>query len=433
MDALYRSWGILDLVGETVEAMPADWLAILDVARHLLDGAPLPGVELPDDLAQRVQRQEPRFTTTVRVERKRRVVYPVKTDTAVLPLRDFQDFPLIALPDLLLRDVDREVFEYRMVSGDIHGVYNVDPGPAFEDYDEVIEERIPVDEPRRRKRQKVYALLDVSNSMREENRLLFAKALMLAYLVVAREEGAAMYFRTFGNRVHERTDCLEPGAFPALARRILAVTPDGSTDIKSVLDAAIADIRGLDNLKRYEGLFTEAPTELLLVSDCESYTVPYIPPNIRLHTVHLGGAAMAAGYREGFERIRDESATFHELDTSRFRLPDTTRERWLLLQDGRSLSDGDDAGTNGREGAESVPVARRRAVRAVYERMADPGSAQLVRGQRESGGGAQRVGLLAVLRLFVRLLRPGRRRAAQAHHVARRKVTAGTVQFRVKR
>lgn len=428
MDALYRSWGILDLVGETVDAMPADWLAILNVARHLLDGAPLTGLDLPDDLAQRVRRHQPEFTTIVHVERKRRVVYPVRTDTAVLPLRDFQDFPLIALPDLMLRTVDQEVFEYRMLSGDIHGVYNVDPGPAVEEYDEVVEERVPVDEPAQRKRQKVYALLDVSNSMRDDNRLLFAKALMLAYLVVAREEGASIYFRTFGNRVHERTDCLGPGDFPALARRILSVTPDGSTDIKGVLDSSIADVRELDNLKRYEGLFTAAPTELLLVSDCESYTVPYIPPNIRLHTIHLGGTAVAAGYRESFERIRNESATFHQLDTSHFRLPDTTRDRWLLLQDGRPAGGDADAGTSGRHGDDRAAVARRRAVHAVYERITDPGAAPGARVQRGGGGRGQGIGLLALLRLVLRHVhtRGGDARTAPAAH-------AGAVQFRIKR
>ena len=33
---LYRSWRILDLVGETVNELPPEWLRILEIARNLM-------------------------------------------------------------------------------------------------------------------------------------------------------------------------------------------------------------------------------------------------------------------------------------------------------------------------------------------------------------------------------------------------------------
>src|SRR5690606_28449626 len=154
-------------------------------------------------------------------------VEPLTGDTVVQPLRHVQDLPQVAPPDLMLRNLSEELFEYRLLSGNVHGVYNVEPGPVVEEWDEIIEEQIPVETPRRRKRQRVYVLFDVSNSMRDDNKLIFAKALVLAYLLVACEEGARIYFRTFANRIHSRTDCFDLESFAELAQRILRIEPDG--------------------------------------------------------------------------------------------------------------------------------------------------------------------------------------------------------------
>lgn len=335
--ALFRSWGILDLLGLTVAELPPAWLEMLNIARHLHDGHMLPGIDLPDDLMALIAPPKQGFETRTRLERRRRMVFPVADDTCVQPLRNVLDFPNVMMPDLLMRSEARKLFDYLLISGGINGVYPVGAAPAYEEYDELIEEQFPVDAPKRKKRQKVYALLDVSNSMRDANKLIFAKALMLAYLITAGEEKSHIYFRTFGNRVHERTDSLSREAFPELASRILQVTPDGSTDIERALAQAFDDIRTIDNLRTAASLFDAPPTEIMLISDCESYSVPFIPNGVKLHTVHLKSGAMAKSYQAGFERIRAASTTFTEVDTSGFRLPETARERWLLLQDGRSL------------------------------------------------------------------------------------------------
>lgn len=434
LEELYRSWGILGLVGETVATMPPAWLEVLNLARNLLDGKALPGIEMPADLARLVGTPRDNATVITRRERKRRMVNPLGGDTRVQPLRALTDFPQITLPDMMLRDLAPGLFGYQLLSGGIHGVYTTGLTPAVEEYDEIIEERIPAPGPGRRKRQKVYALLDVSNSMRDDNRILFAKALLLAYLVTAHREGAEIYFRTFGNTVHARSDCASPEGFGELARRILAVTPEGSTDIKHAMDTAIFDIRALDGFNRVERLGETPPTELLLISDCESYSIPVIPKAIKLHTVHLKGARMMKIHAEGFERIRAESRTFHEIDTTGLVLPETTRERWLLRFDGRALDDARmDAGT---EGAELRPgAAHRQAVREAYRKMAGEARERRpphVRARRSLSGSA--LGLGALLRALWRVLRhpwPHRRATPPAEPLAA--PAPFGVQFRVRK
>lgn len=368
LEDLYRSWEVLDLVDETVATMPPGWLEVLNLARNLLDGRSLPGIEMPADLARLVGTPDDGTTVVIRRERKQRMVNPLGGDTSVRPLRALLDLPHITLPDMMLRELSHDLFDYRLLSGGINGVYTTGLTPAIEEYDEIVEERVPARGPGRKKRQKVYALLDVSNSMRDDNRILFGKALLLAYLVTAHREGAEIYFRTFGNTVHQRSDCTSAEHFGALARRVLAITPEGSTDIKHAIDTAIFDIRSLDGFNRVERLGETPPTELLLISDCESYSIPVIPKAIKLHTVHLKGARMMKIHAEGFERIKAESRTFHEIDTTSLVLPETTRERWLLRFDGRALEDTSiDAGTQGaehREGAE-----HRQRVREAYRRL----------------------------------------------------------------
>lgn len=337
LEGLYRSWDILDLLGETVSELPPEWLQILNVARNLASGQPLPGIDLPSDVQKLLKPWELEYEVIRHVETKRRIVYPITGDSRVQPLRNVTDFPHITMPDLLMRSSSPDVFDYRLLAGDIHGLYNTAPGPAEEEYDEIREERVLRGSPNRRKRQKVYALLDVSNSMREANKMVFAKALLLAYLVTAHKEKAQLYFRTFANSVHPRSQVRDGEGFGELAKRVLSVTPDGSTDIKAALAAAIGDINALDGVGQGKAAFGASTTELLLISDCETYFVPSVPAGIKLHTVHLKGGPMLKGYTEGFEQIRAASATFTELDTTRFVLPETMRDRWLLQQDGRTL------------------------------------------------------------------------------------------------
>src|SRR5688572_3926456 len=59
--ALYQSWRIIDLLGETIEQLPPAWLKILNIARTLLDGDPIPGMSVPDGLTALVTR-DPEFT-----------------------------------------------------------------------------------------------------------------------------------------------------------------------------------------------------------------------------------------------------------------------------------------------------------------------------------------------------------------------------------
>ncbi|MEO8538380.1 MAG: vWA domain-containing protein [bacterium] len=409
LEELYHSWRILDLVGETAGQIPPEWLRILEIARNLMLHRPIPGIELPTDVLQLVSAAEPAFTTQIRIERKKRVVYPLTDDTQVQPLRNLTDFAQVTLPDMMLRSISQELFDFRLISGGINGLYNIDTGPAEQEYDDIIEVRVPTGGLTRKKRQKVYALLDVSNSMRDANKELFAKALLLAYLLIAVEEGSELYLRTFGNTVHQRSDCKSIEDFATLAQRILRVTPDGSTDIKVALDTAVGDIRVLDSYNTLAHLGEAPPTEILLISDCETYDVPYLPKGIRLHTVHLKGGRMMSAYREGFERIRAESKTFNEIDTALLALPDSARDRWLLEQDGRSLEQ--DVALKVLERAANPAEQHRRMLLSTYQKMSVTKGHRLKGMQKVNGMAiAPALGLMerlrriaaAVRRLFVK-------------------------------
>ncbi len=390
LQGLYNSWRILDLLGATTDTLPPQWLRILEIARNILLHRPLPGVEIPDELDSLVSPAEAIYTKQISIERKKRVVFPVTGDTMVQPLHNLTDFPQVTLPDMMLRGISQELFDFRLISGGINGLYNIDSGPAEQEYDEVVEVRVPTGGMTRKKRQKVYALLDVSNSMRDGNKEIFAKALLLSYFLIAIEEGAQLFLRTFGNTVHFRTDCTSKEEFAALADRVLRVTPDGSTDIKAALDSAVGDIRALDRYNTLEHLGEAPPTEILLISDCESYEVPYLPKGIRLHTVHLKGGRMMKAYREGFERIRAESKTFTEIDTTLLELPDSTRDKWLLEQDGRSLEG--ELALNSIESSAKPDEQRRRGLLTAYRRMNEK-STRRAKGMQKMAGLAIKPGL----------------------------------------
>src|SRR5690606_12537490 len=126
--------------------------------------------------------------------------------TCVQPLLSIFDYPQIATADLMLREVSPRAFDFRLVTGSMNGVYNVElaAAPGTRDPDTEPDDLPPEATPRRR--QKVHALFDISSSMADDNRAIVGKALLLAYLIMACEERATIFFRTFGNTVHPRTD-----------------------------------------------------------------------------------------------------------------------------------------------------------------------------------------------------------------------------------
>lgn len=398
LSRLYRSWQMFDLLGEAVDQLPPEWLRILNIARNLVGGNSPTGVELSPELMTLVTPAQPIFRT-VQTPHKRRIVHTPSDDTRVQPLQDLGDFPRITLPDLMLRSLSSEVFEYRMFSGDVNGIYNIEPKPAVEEWEEMVEERVPTGGMTRRRRQRVYVLFDVSNSMNDANKVVFAKALVLAYLLTAAQEHARLYFRAFATKVHPRRDATEPGEFGALARYILDIAPEGLTDMQSAVASAVGDIAVLDEVGHKIEPFETSPTELLLISDCESFLVPHIPRRIRLHTVHLKGGPMAKAYLDGFEEIRAASASFTQIDTTKFVLPSTSRDRWLLMQDGRQIST--IASLPAEPGAAHAHGERRRQLLKLYERMENGRGENAVRGKGHGQSGHnQRVPIRVVLQML---------------------------------
>ncbi len=367
LGALYESWGILDLLGETAAALPPEWLRILNIARNLLDNRQVPGVPMEESLADFLARPEEERPAVRHRPVRPRYAPPISSDVVLRPMQSLSDFPDIDPSDLALGFATPEIFEFRLASGDVNAYYMRDLRPAEQLPEEETDDSAPE---RRSKRQKVYVLLDVSNSMRDHNKMVFAKALVLAYLIRAAEEGAELYFRTFANSTHARSESTDRAAFAAMATRVLRISPDGGTDIRMAINTAIGDIRSIDGMGSLDKLSARAPTEILLISDCESYSVPFIPPTVKLHTVHLKDGPVAKSAAEGFESIKEGSATYHEIDATALWLQDTTLDRWLLKEEMRL-----DPGSNSRPGAakgkngEKPQPSRSQALMQVYDRM----------------------------------------------------------------
>ncbi len=363
--ALYDSWGILDLIGETAATLPPQWLRILNIARNLLDNHTIPGVPLADDLAEFFARPEYERPQVRHRPAMPRYVPPLSSDVVLRPMQSLSDYPNIAPSDLALGHGAPDLFEFRLASGDVNAYYTRELHPP-----QLLEEEASEDTPRperRPKRQKVYVLLDVSNSMRDHNKLVFAKSLVLAYLIRAAEEGAELYFRTFANSVHARVESKELSQFAAVAQHVLRIAPDGGTDIKKALDTAIQDIKVIDNMNALERLAARAPTEILLISDCESYSVPYIPATVRLHTVHLADGPVAKSAIAGFESIREASATMHEINATALWMPNSTLDRWLLREELR-LEPGNGA-AGPAQGKNETTAKKTESLISIYDRM----------------------------------------------------------------
>src|SRR3712207_1098200 len=112
--ALYRSWGILDLLGETVERIPVQWLQILNIARCLLDGRRVPGVALPEEMAGLLAREEQvtyeRRTITVT---RRAANFAWHDDPQVRPIESMAEFPRVLLNQRMWQYIDPDLFLYK--------------------------------------------------------------------------------------------------------------------------------------------------------------------------------------------------------------------------------------------------------------------------------------------------------------------------------
>jgi Mg-chelatase subunit ChlD len=408
LEQLYRSWGILDLLGETMESVPAAWLQIMNIARHLLDGKRVPGVPEAADLTALVERR-----SNVRYERrmvKRQIARQEHTEDDTpdtRPIDDFSEFPRIIPSQRMWQFINPELFFYRIYTHDVL-IREMRPERLpDEDSSEMVEELVPIYERSTKPRQKVLVLRDTSSSMRDNNKGVFAKAVALAYLIKAQEEGAVIGDRSYANNVHPRIIAKSRDEFGTVARRILKEGYYGTTNLAAALEITMAEIRreelGLDP-------YAKAKTEILLISDCENpEQLPPLPPGVVVNTLHLEGGReglMLRDYQDRLQEIRDISDTFVRIDTSALQLPSTTREAWLLAEEAKQLheEDGDDDREGVDESSERREHMRRLETMArVYQRMTAGTNEQravglylgAMFGRREAGAGQLLRALLA--------------------------------------
>ena len=419
LGALYRSWRIIDLLGETIEQLPPEWLKILNIARTLLDGDQIPGMSVPDGLTALVTR-DPEFT----YERRRVSVShkhkrsPLEDEPQVRPIESFAEFPRILMNQRMWQFIDSELFFYKICTHDVLvKEREMSDESIEEDVEDTIEELVKVAKPPRRGRQRVLVLRDTSSSMNDGNKGTFAKAVALAYLIKAQEEGAEVSDRSYANRVHARLRATSAADFPVIAKRILKEGYYGTTNLADALRVTMAEIRreevGFDPHAR-------AKTEILLISDCENpVELPPLPPGVTINTLHLEGGKegrMLRDYQHRLAEIQQISTVFVRIDTSALQLPDRIRDAWSVLQEAAAVDDQLSLDLP-VEGAEPDPELRRRArevdqLSTIYERMAEQDKqyralkSRLGRGHPrmdlQSFGGF-RVVWLAIVRLVKRL------------------------------
>lgn len=345
LEELYRSWGVFDLLNTTVDRLPPYWLDILNIARNLLDGKPIPGVRVPNALRALTER-------SVKIDYEKRTVTrrwqePTEipsTDIDVRPIETLNELPKVLPPYLLLADVEPDLFTYNAASGNIPIKEHQKPRIVLEEKSDTVEELEEVRKIGSSMRQKVYALLDVSTSMPYNNKFIFAKAVMMAYLAKAYEEQAQIYFRPFAGSTGGRIDCVSSSQFPGLAEYVLKIGAYSGTDISTPLRFAISDIQDIDGLKgdRY------ATTEILLITDGASYTqIPRIPRNMTLHTLHIQAGNEAymdpsltpQWYAARVQELADASKTFTVINPANLALPSAERDAWLLREEVGKLED----------------------------------------------------------------------------------------------
>jgi len=353
LEELYRSWGVFDSLLNTLDRLPPDWLIVFNIARNLLDGKPIPGIQVPDALRALTERD-------VKLEYEKRLVTrrwqeptEIPSDEIdIRPIEKLSELPRVLPPYLLLADIEPDLFTYNAVSGNFPVSEYQKPKVVMEERSETVEELEEVRRVGRSMRQKVYVLLDRSDSMALDHRFIFAKAVVMAYLAKAFEENAQLYFQAFGaNYVESRIDCLIADQFPYLAEHVLGIhllpallakllpsAPGAATDIGSPMMIAINQVHRIDQLKADE----HATTEILLITDGESGTrIPIVPPNITLHTLHLKGSDRWFSSYDWFEdRIRElkkESKTYTVIDTSALKPPFPEEEPKLLDEEAKRL------------------------------------------------------------------------------------------------
>lgn len=339
---LYRTWGIFDLLGRTIDELPPSWLQILNIARNLYLGNPIPGIAMTETLKSLTQTQT-RLKQGIR-QVPRTVQVPVTEPTTEIEIERIErltDLETVIPTDSALQVIAPDLFALKAVTKQLRVNQPQEPKTTFQEEERLVPEVVTYLEKGRSARQSVYVLLDVSHSMDDNYKLIFAKAIILAYLAKAHEEDARLYLSCFAGNVSNLHSPERDKGFPGLAEYVLSLRTYSYTDIALALETAIEHIEKLHPSARWEG---KAETELFLISDCASYTnIPRIPHHITLHTLHLEGGyerhERLIDYYARLDEIRGQSKTFIEINTNSLGLPAGMKDSWLLAAEARHLEE----------------------------------------------------------------------------------------------
>lgn len=338
---LYESWDVANFLEYTLGKLPPDWLVILNISRKLLAGKAIKGIQIPDSLIALTQRDmELIYEKRLVTKKGYRKSESPSTDKEVRQIENPSEIAKTLPPYLLLEDLDPDLFDYKALTRSLPVLDYAKPQITIEETSKDVEELTPKAEKGTNSRQKAYVLLDISPSMSDNYKMIFAKAVVLSYLAKAQEEGSTVYLRSFYNSpgplsVADNRQMMHP-----LAERVLRIAEHGGTDINSALKQAIRDVSELDQITKTKQF---AETEILIITDAESYTgIPKVANNIKLHTLHLRGGKEGTGadhldYPIKLAALKKESATFTQIYTGKLFLDDSVEEKWELLKEVESL------------------------------------------------------------------------------------------------
>ncbi|MDP8254574.1 MAG: vWA domain-containing protein [Candidatus Alcyoniella australis] len=212
------------------------------------------------------------------------------------------DMALLDMNELIIKAQDRELY-----------VRVMDPKQSRVRRDEIKPVRTSRDKQRLNPAaQKLYLLMDISYSMRERSRLIYAKALLLEYLRSKRNGDSWIFFRAFDFRVYEQVSARRREDYNRLINAVLfAETRGKGTDIRAALLKAIEDIRR-------GGMYLDA--EIVLVTDgIDRFDIREIKSalggTIKLHTFKIGCDSQEPVASE-LKQMMEEDGTLSDLDSA---------------------------------------------------------------------------------------------------------------------
>lgn len=263
-------------------------------------------------IAQQLESYVAQITLTKRPDLQKRLTKPhdethpsdeqssLPTDSlTIVPVDDLTQLHTVTPSQLALMDKVPGYFESLLASGKLLARQwegsSVEPDPLM-----------PED-----KEKEAYVLLDISYSMKNQGKQMFADALALAFLRRAHHEGASLHLTTFAEIPLHRFRARNSSEFQEMVLDILSVGVDGGTDIQRALGYAAVGIGRTPQ--------TSSKSVLLITDGGSKLRWNPLQHIADLYTVQIG-RLLWADFREGRDcrGILERWSTLYQEVSTRF-------------------------------------------------------------------------------------------------------------------